>query len=277
MADYRNNPSDRDDDFESPVMATKYAHTASILVSTLAKNFVFIIGVISALTIIAVLDVLHVVGYMKAIPDVVFDSMIVTFSVILLIVILYLLNTLLNSKKVFSSWADTFERNSIKTGMNISMINKSKEEAISAVAETVAQIGEPLRNYISLKENVKNFLDVNIKNNNDDIFFDVLIDQDHIKNDLSDASTDNSINLKRSLLEYGAVVISVIEGTVDNEDVRSFYNSLSKYVSITKNKVGLALIIGDSISEDAGNIARQLENNKINYIVLIEKPLTMTQ
>ncbi|MFZ0343874.1 MAG: hypothetical protein WAL24_01830 [Nitrososphaeraceae archaeon] len=277
MADYRNNPSDRDDDFESPVMATKYAHTASILVSTLAKNFVFIIGVISALTVIAVLDVLHVVGYMKAIPDVVFDSMIVTFSVILLIVILYLLNTLLNSKKLFSSWADTFERNSIKTGMNISMINKSKEEAISAVAETVAQIGEPLRNYISLKENVKNFLDVNIKNNNDDIFFDVLIDQDHIKNDLSDASTDNSINLKRSLLEYGAVVISVIEGTVDNEDVRSFYNSLSKYVSITKNKVGLALIIGDSISEDAGNIARQLENNKINYIVLIEKPLTMTQ
>ncbi|MFZ0648463.1 MAG: hypothetical protein WAM27_09610 [Nitrososphaeraceae archaeon] len=277
MADYRNNPSDRDDDFESPVMATKYAHTASILVSTLAKNFVFIIGVISALTVIAVLDVLHVVGYMKAIPDVVFDSMIVTFSVILLIVILYLLNTLLNSKKLFSSWADTFERNSIKTGMNISMINKSKEEAIDAVAETVAQIGEPLRNYISLKENVKNFLDVNIKNNNDDIFFDVLIDQDHIKNDLSDPSTDNSINLKRSLLEYGAVVISVIEGTVDNEDVRSFYNSLSKYVSITKNKVGLALIIGDSISEDAGNIARQLENNKINYIVLIEKPLTMTQ
>ena len=277
MGYYQNNLSDRDDDLESPVMATKYAHRASILVYTLAKNFVFIIGIISALTVIAILDVLNVVGYMKVIPDVVYDSMIVTFSVILLIVILYLLNTLLKTKKVFSSWADTFERNSIKTGMNIAMINKSKEEAIGAVAETVAQIGEPLRNYISLKENVKNFLDVNIKNNNDDIFFDVLIDQDHIKNDLSDASTDNSINLKRSLLEYGAVVISVIEGTVDNEDVRSFYNSLSKYVSITKNKVGLALIIGDSISEDAGNIARQLENNKINYIVLIEKPLTMIQ
>jgi hypothetical protein len=276
LADYKNNLSDRDD-LESPVMATKYAHTASILVYSLSKNFVFIIGVISALTVIAILDVLNVVGYMKVIPDVVYDSMIVTFSVILLIVILYLLNTLLKTKKKFSSWADTFERNSIKTGMNIAMIKKSKEEAIGAVAETVAQIGEPLRNYISLKENIKNFLDVKIKNNNDNIFFDVLIDQDHIKNDLSYVSTDNSISLKRSLLEYGAVVISVIEGTVGNEDVRSFYNSLSKYVSLTKNKVGLALIIGDSISEGAGNIARQLENNKINYIVLIEKPLTMTQ
>lgn len=258
-------------------MATKYAHTASILVYSLSKNFVFIIGVISALTVIAILDVLNVVGYMKVIPDVVYDSMIVTFSVILLIVILYLLNTLLKTKKKFSSWADTFERNSIKTGMNIAMIKKSKEEAIGAVAETVAQIGEPLRNYISLKENIKNFLDVKIKNNNDNIFFDVLIDQDHIKNDLSYVSTDNSINLRRSLLEYGAVAISVIEGTVGNEDVRSFYDSLSKYVSLTKNKVGLALIIGDSISEGAGNIARQFENNKINYIVLIEKPLTMTQ
>jgi hypothetical protein len=120
-----------------------------------------------------------------------------------------------------------------------------------------------LRNYISSKENLKNFLD--------------LIDQDHVKNETSYSSANNSSNLKQSLLEYGAIVINVVEGNVDNEIVRSFYNSLLKYVSLTKNKVGLALIIGDSISEDAGNIARQLENNKINYIALIEKPLTMTQ
>ena len=79
--------------------------------------------------------------------------------------------------------ADTFERNSIKTGMNIAMTNKSKEEAIGAIAETVAQIGEPLRNYISLKDNLKKFLDVSIKNNNNDVFFDILIDQDHVKNE----------------------------------------------------------------------------------------------
>ena len=77
--------------------------------------------------------------------------MIVTFSVILLVIILYLLNTLLKSRKILNSWADTFERNSIKTGMAIAMTNKSKEEAIEAIAETVAQIGEPLRNYIFIK------------------------------------------------------------------------------------------------------------------------------
>lgn len=277
MGDYQNSSSNSDDDLQSPVLATKYAHTASNLVRTLTKKFVFIIGVISALIVLAVLDVLHVVGYMRVIPDVVYDSMIVTFSVILLVIIVYLLNTLLKSKKILNSWADTFERNSIKTGMNIAMTNKSKEEAIGAIAETVAQIGEPLRNYISLKENLKKFLDVSIKNNNNDVFFDILIDQDHVKNETSSSGDNNSSNLKQSLMEYGAVVIKIVEGTVDNKIVHSFYNSLSKYVSLTKNKVGLALIIGDNISEDAGSIARQLENNKINYIVLIEKPLSMTQ
>jgi hypothetical protein len=277
MGDYQNSSSNSDDDLQSPVLATKYAHTASNLVRTLTKKFVFIIGVISALIVLGVLDVLHVVGYMRVIPDVVYDSMIVTFSVILLVIIVYLLNTLLKSKKILNSWADTFERNSIKTGMNIAMTNKSKEEAIGAIAETVAQIGEPLRNYISLKENLKKFLDVSIKNNNNDVFFDILIDQDHVKNETSSNGDNNSSNLKQSLMEYGAVVIKIVEGTVDNKIVHSFYNSLSKYVSLTKNKVGLALIIGDNISEDAGSIARQLENNKINYIVLIEKPLSMTQ
>ena len=256
MGDYQNSSSNSDDDLQSPVLATKYAHTASNLVRTLTKRFVFIIGVISALIVLAVLDVLHVVGYMKVIPDVVYDSMIVIFSVILLVIILYLLNTLLKSKKILNSWADTFERNSIKTGMNIAMTNKSKEEAIGAIAETVAQISEPLRNYISLKENLKKFLDVSIKNNNNDVFFDILIDQDHVKNETSSSGDNNSSNLKQSLMEYDAIIIKIVEGTVDNKIVHSFYNSLSKYVSLTKNKVGLALIIGDNISEDAGSIAR---------------------
>jgi hypothetical protein len=179
---------------------------------------------------------------------------------------------------MLNSWADTFERNSIKTGMNIAMTSKSKEEAISAVAETVAQIGEPLRKYISSKENLKNFLDVNTKINNQEIFFDVVIDQDHVRNDVSDSGTDNGASLlKKSLIEYGAVVIKVIEGIIDTDSVQSFYNSLSKYTLQTKNKVGLALIIGDDVTEDAENIARQHESDKINYIVLIEKSLTMTQ
>jgi hypothetical protein len=278
MSNYVNTSRDADD-LQSPVLATKYAHTASNLVRTLARNFVFIIGVISAVIIFTSLDVLNFTGYLKVVPDVLYDSMVTTFSVILLAVILYQLNTVLKSKRVLSSWADIFERNSIRTGINIAMTNRSKEEAIHAVAETIAQIGEPLRNYISSKDNLYNFLDVNFKSNHNekDINFDVLIDQDQVKNETRSIDTNNSSNLKQSLREYGAIAVKEVEGTVDNGIVRDFYNSLSKYSLLTKNNVGLALIIGENISEDASNTARQLENDKINYIILIEKPVTMTQ
>ena len=66
MGDYQNASRDSRD-LQSPVLATIYAHTASSLIRTIAKNFVFIVAAISAVTILAVLDVLHVVGYMKVI------------------------------------------------------------------------------------------------------------------------------------------------------------------------------------------------------------------
>jgi hypothetical protein len=277
MSNYVNTSRDADD-LQSPVLATKYAHTASNLVRTLAKNFILIIGVISAVIIFALSDVLHFVGFLKVVPDTVYDYMIVTFSVILLAVVLYQLNTLLKSKRLLSSWADTFERNSIRTSINIAMTNRSREEAIHAVVETIAQIGEPLKNYISLKDGINNFLDVNIKSNNDnDINFDVLIDQGHVKNETRSSTANNSSNLRQSLIEYGAIVVKVVEGTIDNGIVHDFYNSLSKYILLTKNKIGLALIIGENISEDASKTARRLENNKVNYILLIEKPIAMTQ
>ena len=259
----------------SPILATKYAHIASSLIHTLGKNLILVIGLIFALFVISLLDTLHTRGYTNMIPDAGYDSMITIFSVILFGTTLYLLNTLLKSKRMLSSWAKTFERNSIKAGMNIAMTNRSKEEALHAIAETVEQIGEPLRKYISSKENYKNFLDSNIKiNNNNEILFDVLIDQDHIKDNVSGGSDDSgSIDLKQSLQEYGSIIIKVIDETVDKDTVESFSKSLSNYISLTKNKIGLAVIIGNDISKDAYNVAKQHENNKVSYIILVEKPL----
>ena len=261
---------------DSPILATKYAHIASSLIHTLGKKLILVIGLIFALVIISLLDTLYALGYASMIPDAIYDSMITIFSVTILATTLYLLNTLLRSKRMLSSWADTFERNSIKAGMNIAMANKSKEEAIHAIAQTVEQIGEPLRKYISSKENYKNFLDADIKFNNNEIFFDILIDQDHVKDKVSGSDDNGSIDLKQSLQEYGSIVIKFTDGTVDKDAVKSFYKSLSNYVALTKNKIGLAVIVGDDVSEDAYKFAKQCENDKINYIILIEKPLIVT-
>jgi hypothetical protein len=275
MNDYRD-LYNNNNGLDSPILATKYAHIASSLIHTLGKKLIIVIGLIFALVIISLLDTLYALGYASMIPDAIYDSMITIFSVTILVTTLYLLNTLLRSKRMLSSWADTFERNSIKAGMNIAMANKSKEEEIHAIAQTVEQIGEPLRKYISSKENYKSFLNANIKFNNNEIFFDILIDQDHVKDKVSGSDDNGSIDLKQSLQEYGSIVIKITDGTVDKDIVESFYKSLSNYVALTKNKIGLAVIIGDDASEDAYKFAKQRENNKVNYIILIEKPLTVT-
>ena len=53
-----------------------------------------------------------------------------------------------------------FERNSIRAGLSISMVNKDKEEAIHAITKTIEEVGEPLRKYISSKDNFNEFLNV---------------------------------------------------------------------------------------------------------------------
>lgn len=74
-----------------------------------------------------------------------------------------------------------FDRNSIKATMNIAMASKSKEEAIWTVSETVEEIGEPLQMYLSSsRDNLRQFIDVSVNGSDNDIPFDVLIDEDRV-------------------------------------------------------------------------------------------------
>ena len=90
-----------------------------------------------------------------------------------------------------------FERNSIIAGINISMNKLSKEEALTAIAESVEEIGQPLRRYFSNSLDVKKFIDVPLGK---EIVFDVLLDKDirGIPDDLRNVLTD-----------YGAVIIKI--------------------------------------------------------------------
>jgi hypothetical protein len=164
---------------------------------------------------------------------------------------------------VLENWADTFERNSIRAGMNISMANRSKEEALRAVSETVEEIGEPLRKYISSKDNYSEFFDIAFDNNdksesNKDLVFDVFIEVDRIES----AGHSNTDALKQVIREYGTIIIKIVNGVVDKDAVVNFSELLSRYISLTNNKVSLALLIGEEVTDDAHNLALYLKNKK---------------
>jgi len=279
------------DSTDSPIMPTRYAHGSSKLIRSIEKTFYPIIGLIAALFLFAILDITDVISKYNILPDRTYDIIITFVAAILLAVVVYLLYSLVKSRKKLHHWADIFERNSIKAGLTISMSTTSKEHVLGALSETIEGIGEPLREYLTSSPNsYKNLIDVQIDK---DTVFDILIDKDHLINrtpsnqvssiTLSSKTTSSSIpdneqtskeisDLIESTRRYGAITAKVISGRINKETVKSFQEALRKYISSTRNKVALALIIGEGIDDEADNLSR-LRIKGIDYFILIEKTM----
>jgi hypothetical protein len=154
---------------------------------------------------------------------------------------------------MLNNWAKVFEQSSIRSGISIAMTDKSKREAVKAIAEVVEEVAEPLRQYIESKGNLHEFFDAVPDNGNknesrppqqkEKISFDVLIDEDRVqRTEMGNDSTAN--DLKEVLKKYGSIIVKIVDGTIDKKSVQSFSKSLSDYIAISKKKkVGLALMI----------------------------------
>jgi hypothetical protein len=254
----------------SPILATRYAHRAARLVHSIEKNSYIIIGIVVALFVLSILDMLEVHANLPFS----LDPIITVFSAGSIVALSYMVRVTIKSKRVLERWADVFERNSISAGINISMGNRTKEEAVRAIAETVEEIGTQLREYISSRDNYNEFFDVAFGKEETATAttttqFDIVIDKDNVKPTENNSYQD----LKTALQKYGSVIVKFVNGTIDANTILSYYKLLSKYISITKNNVSLALIIGDDATLDAHNLALHPKDRKIGYIIIIERPL----
>lgn len=285
----RKSDFDMHDSIDSPIMPTRYAHRSSKLIRSIEKTFYPIVGLIAALLVFAVLDMTDVLVEYNIMPDRTHDIIITSVSAILLIAVVYLFYGIIKSRKMLHHWADIFERNSIKAGLTISMSNTSKENILGALSETIEGIGEPLREYLSSSpENYKNLIDVRITK---DTVFDILIDSDRLMNRATSdqvssvtlppntitttSSSSTCIpdrDLSESVGEYGAIIVKVVTSgnRISKETVKSFQEEIQEYISLTRNKVGLALIVGNTIDAEAEELSKS-EMKGIDYLILIEK------
>jgi hypothetical protein len=268
----------------SPILSTRYAYRAAKIVRIIEKNFLVIIGIAAACTFFAIIDILQETAYIRLLPgDDLADIIIAVLAAASLAALVYAFWMLVRSRSMLNNWAKVFEQSSIRSGISIAMTDKSKREAVKAIAEVVEEVAEPLRQYIESKGNLHEFFDAVPDNGNknesrppqqkEKISFDVLIDEDRVqRTEMANDSTAN--DLKEVLKKYGSIIVKIVDGTIDKKSVQSFSKSLSDYIAISKKKkVGLALMIGDDVAQDANRLARNYSHlsKKDHNIILIEK------
>ena len=269
----RDRISDYDSSF-STILTTRFGYQSAKLIHSVEKNLYIVIGLIASIAVISVLNIMGALDYFSSNSGGVDKTVDILLLLILIVVLVPLFLLLRKSRNVLDRWTDMFERNTIATAMSIAMTDKSKEAIVLALMQSVKQISEPLQEYINSKgNNLAEFLNISLDYKDTNLRYDILMDADHVLDDGGSSSINN--NFRQVLKEYGAVTIKILDGVVDRQYVESFADSLSKYSSITKNRVGLGLIIGDELTDEAREYARKISLHRkrgINHLILIERP-----
>ena len=244
------------------VMLTQYSSEASQLIKSFTKNIPFVIIILILIVSMTTVDLIMDLGFTRILSDETIDAMIIAVSLFLIVFTLFAVRPVLRSRKILEKWSNLFENNAIRTGILLTIEDKSKEEILYALPEVIDQIAIPLENYLS-KTDKKEFYNVNI----DDITtFDILIDKSTIKSIDSDS-------LKNVIQEYGSILIKIVDKAIDKSSTQDFLNSLQRYKK-RGNKIGLAIIIGESISQESYILADKIKDKTISEnLILIEKPV----
>lgn len=264
----KKNESRRDSTYDninndSPLLLTQYSSKAAQLIKSFTKNILFFILILFVITGMTILDLSMNLGFTNIVSDETIDAIIIGTSIFLILFTILIIRPVRRSQHILEKWSNLFDQNAIRTGIILSINNKSKDEVLVALSETIEQIAIPLQDYLSKSDN-KEFYDINVN----DTTFDILIDKSTVK------SLDSN-SLKNTIQDYGSIIIKITEGIIDKDVTQSFIQSLQKYRKQQGNKIGLAMIIGESITQESYALISKTKDKIINEnLILIEKPPT---
>lgn len=255
----------RDDNInnDSPLLLTQYSSKAAQLIKSFTKNILFFILILFVITGMTILDLSMNLGFTNIVSDETIDAIIIGTSIFLILFTILIIRPVRRSQHILEKWSNLFDQNAIRTGIILSINNKSKDEVLVALSETIEQIAIPLQDYLSKSDN-NEFYDISVN----DTTFDILIDKSTVK-------TLDANSLKNTIQDYGSIIIKITEGIIDKDVTQSFIQSLQKYRKQQGNKIGLAMIIGESITQESYALISKTKDKIINEnLILIEKPPT---
>ena len=213
----RDKPDDSINNNDSPLSLTEYSSEAARLIKSFTNNILFVLIILFVIATMTIFDLSMDLGFINILSDETIDAIIIGTSVFLIVFTILIVRPVFRSQKILEKWSNLFDKNAIRTGIILSINNKSKEEVLIALAETIEQISIPLHDYLS-KSDHREFYDVSIEGDT----FDIIIDKSTIKP--LDANS-----LITTIQDYGSILIKITEGVIDKDLTRSFIYSLQKY------------------------------------------------
>ena len=247
----------------SALLLTQYSSKASQLIKSFTYNIRYLILILFVITGMTVLDLSMDLGFFNVLSDETIDSIIIGTSLFLIVFTILIVRPVFRSQNILEKWSNLFNKNAIRTGIILSINNKNKEEILFALSETIEQIATPLQHYLS-KSDKKEFFDISFNGTT----FDILIDKSTIKS--LDANS-----LKNTIQNYGSIIVKITYGSIDKSSTQNFIQSLQKYRKQEGNKIGLAMIIGENITQESYDLISKTKDKIINEnLILIEKPST---
>ena len=252
--------------YDSRILLTQYSSEASQLIKSFTKKIPFVVITLIVIAAMTTFDLVMDLGFARFLPDETIDAMIISVSILLILFLLFALRPIVRSQKTLDKWSNLFENNAIRTGILLSINNKSKEEILNALSETIEEIDIPLHQYLSKLTNHSDFYNISIDDTNSTTF-DILID----KSTINPAIDSNS--LKNTIQDYGSILVKIAEKTIDKNTTQTFIESLQKYRMKKGNIIGLALLIGESIEQESYQLINKIKDKNIREnLILIEKP-----
>ncbi len=123
-----------DSSSSSIILAARYGSESLNVIRSVEKNLLLVIFILIPLVAFAILDTLEVFKQIK-----IHDIIIAILSIILTILSVSLYWYSRKSKYILHRWAKMFEENTINSLMNIYLNDKTKEEVIKSLSESIEQ------------------------------------------------------------------------------------------------------------------------------------------
>jgi len=253
---------------DSLILLSKYSQEASQLIKLFTKKIQFVLTILIIITSMTIFDLVKEFGFFMFLPDQTIDAMIISVSILLIIFLIFTIRPILKFQKILYKWSNLFGTNSIRTNILLTINDKSKEEILNALAETIEEIDIPLHQYLlkSKQQHNNEFYNVSIDDTSNTTC-DILIDTSTIKSDIDFGS------LKKTIQDYGSILVKIVEKSIDKNITQTFIDCLQKYRMKKGNKIGLALLIGESIEQESYKLINNIKDKNIREnLILIDKP-----